>query len=155
MMVVILIYSDTPSLPCCRDRFGEQSCQGLRKAQPALFEKRCLNDHDFHTLDCCAECRKYIELHKIHPENTKLLQKAPIVCRDKHSLNFCRRFKARGLGKFSCANAEFAVRVCRHTCGYCNDTLYDATKSAPFCATNTATNLGPNYSFLQRLRHLV
>ncbi|KIH64056.1 hypothetical protein ANCDUO_05636 [Ancylostoma duodenale] len=30
----------TPSLPCCRDRFGEQSCQALRKAQPAMFEKR-------------------------------------------------------------------------------------------------------------------
>uniref|UniRef100_A0A183FVA3 DB domain-containing protein n=1 Tax=Heligmosomoides polygyrus TaxID=6339 RepID=A0A183FVA3_HELPZ len=73
-----LITADTPLLPCCRDRFGEQSCQALRRTQPAQFEKRCLNDHDFNTISCCA----------------------PVVCRDKHSLSFCRRFKASGMGKF-------------------------------------------------------
>ncbi|XGW02052.1 hypothetical protein V3C99_014259 [Haemonchus contortus] len=141
--------ADIPSLPCCRDRFGEQSCQALRKAQPAHFEKRCLNDHDFHTLGCCAECRKYIELNSIQPENSKSLLKAPVICRDKHSLSFCRRFKASGMGKYSCGDAEFAVRVCRHTCGYCNDALYNERSTAPLCAANVMTNLGPNYSFLR------
>lgn len=140
---------NTPLLPCCRDRFGEQSCQALRRTQPAQFEKRCLNDHDFNTISCCAECRKYIKFHNIHPENSKSLLRAPVVCRDKHSLSFCRRFKASGMGKFSCGDAEFAVRVCRHTCGYCNDALYDGKNVSPLCAANVASSLGPNYSFLR------
>ncbi|CAI4223283.1 unnamed protein product [Auanema sp. JU1783] len=102
---------------------------------------RCLNDHDFHTLDCCAECRSYIENHKIHPDNARQLFKAPSLCKDKHSLKFCRRFKSSGLGKFSCADAEFAVRVCRHSCGYCNDGLYAASNTAPLCHSPVKLNL--------------
>ncbi|CAI5449949.1 unnamed protein product [Caenorhabditis angaria] len=120
----------TASLPCCRDRFGEQACQSLRKSQPAYFEKRCLSDHDFSSIDCCGECRKYIERNNISLDNSRAVQKAPALCKDKHSISFCRRFKTVGMGKYSCSNAEFAVRVCRHSCGYCNDELY-ATKNAP------------------------
>ncbi|KAK5985066.1 hypothetical protein GCK32_005811 [Trichostrongylus colubriformis] len=144
----------SPTLPCCRDRLGEQSCQALRRTHPSQFEKRCLNDHDFHTLGCCAECRSYIKLHSIQPENSKSLLKAPIICRDKHSLSFCRRFKASGMGKYSCGDAQFAVRVCRHTCGYCNDALYEEKNIAPLCAANVITStLGPNYAFLRNRLH--
>ncbi|ULT89624.1 hypothetical protein L3Y34_008208 [Caenorhabditis briggsae] len=127
---------NTAQLPCCRDRFGEQACQSLRKAQPALFEKRCLTDHDFSSIDCCGECRKYIERNKISSENSRSLQKAPAMCKDKHSIGFCRRFKASGMGKYSCSDAEFAVRVCRHSCGYCNDELY-SMKNAPSMCSDT------------------
>ncbi|CAI2354358.1 unnamed protein product [Caenorhabditis sp. 36 PRJEB53466] len=129
-------FTNTAQLPCCRDRFGEQACQSLRKAQPALFEKRCLSDHDFSAIDCCGECRKYIERNKISSENSRSLQKAPTVCRDKHSISFCRRFKASGMGKYSCSDPEFAVRVCRHSCGYCNDELY-SMKNAPALCSDT------------------
>uniref|UniRef100_A0A1I7ZHN7 ShKT domain-containing protein n=1 Tax=Steinernema glaseri TaxID=37863 RepID=A0A1I7ZHN7_9BILA len=114
---------DVATLPCCRDRLGEIACQAIRKTNPAHFEKRCLGDHDFH-MSCCKECRNYIENHKIHPENARSLFRAPQFCRDKRSLAFCRRFKTNGLGKFSCSDAEFAIRVCRQSCGYCNDALY-------------------------------
>ncbi|CAJ0929624.1 unnamed protein product, partial [Mesorhabditis belari] len=126
---------DAATLPCCRDRFGEQACQSLRKTQPATFEKRCLGDHDFHTIDCCLECRRYIENNNIHPDNARAVLRAPIVCRDKHSIAFCRRFKESGLGKYSCKDTEFAIRVCRSSCGYCNDDLYSAAHSVPSCTT--------------------
>lgn len=108
-----LLVSDAPTLPCCRDRFGEQACQSLSRSQPEIFERRCLADHDFNTLDCCAECRNYITtreelsflekstlLDNINAENTRTLMKAPQLCKDKHSLTFCRRFKLSGMGKF-------------------------------------------------------
>uniref|UniRef100_A0AC34FKK1 ShKT domain-containing protein n=1 Tax=Panagrolaimus sp. ES5 TaxID=591445 RepID=A0AC34FKK1_9BILA len=120
-------------LPCCRDGIGQLACQGLRKYQAAFFELRCLKDHDFHTTLCCMECRNYIETHKIHPDNAKAIFKAPILCKDVRSLTFCRRFKDHGIGKFSCKDAEFAMRTCRHSCGYCDDTLYDFAKTMPPC----------------------
>ncbi|CAD6187096.1 unnamed protein product [Caenorhabditis auriculariae] len=132
----IQIFDNTASLPCCRDRFGEQACQSLRKTHPALFEKRCLSDHDFHSIDCCSECRRYIVKNKISAENARVLFKAPSLCRDKHSVSFCRRFKATGMGKYSCADAEFAVRVCRHSCGYCNDELYAAQNAPRLCSAD-------------------
>uniref|UniRef100_A0A1I7T4M9 ShKT domain-containing protein n=1 Tax=Caenorhabditis tropicalis TaxID=1561998 RepID=A0A1I7T4M9_9PELO len=58
------------------------------------------------------------------------------MCKDKHSIGFCRRFKASGMGKYSCSDAEFAVRVCRHSCGYCNDELY-SMKNAPAMCSDT------------------
>ncbi|PAV58588.1 hypothetical protein WR25_18681 [Diploscapter pachys] len=131
----------TASLPCCRDRFGEQACQSLRKAQPDQFEKRCLSDHDFSAIDCCAECRRYIEKNNIHPDSAKVVSKAPALCRDKHSVVFCRRFKNSGMGKFSCADAEFAVRVCRMACGYCNDELYSPENAPPLCTPIGAPNV--------------
>lgn len=73
-------------------------------------------------------------LDKISSENSRSLQKAPTVCRDKHSISFCRRFKASGMGKYSCSDAEFAVRVCRHSCGYCNDELYSMKNAPALCA---------------------
>ncbi|TKR86649.1 hypothetical protein L596_011197 [Steinernema carpocapsae] len=120
-------------LPCCRDRFGQFACQALRKSQPATFEKRCLSDHDFHTIDCCMECRSYIENNKIDPDNARSLFKAPQVCKDKRSIFFCRKFKTNGIGKFSCADAQFAIRVCRASCGYCSDLIYGVEKVAPPC----------------------
>uniref|UniRef100_A0A914EB74 ShKT domain-containing protein n=1 Tax=Acrobeloides nanus TaxID=290746 RepID=A0A914EB74_9BILA len=98
-----------------------------------IFEKRCLNDHDFHTIDCCMECRNYIETHKIHPDNAKQIFKAPLACKDNRSIVFCRSFKDQGIGKYSCKDQQFAIRVCRHTCGYCNDEIYDYKKATPPC----------------------
>ncbi|KAE9556613.1 hypothetical protein FO519_000019 [Halicephalobus sp. NKZ332] len=124
------------SLPCCRDGIGQIACQALRRHQGSSFEKRCLNDNDFHTTLCCMECRNYIETHKIHPDNAKLIFKAPSMCKDKHSVAFCRKFKDYGMGKFSCKDAEFAMRTCRHSCGYCDDAIYDYAKTMPPCKSH-------------------
>ncbi|KAK0411367.1 hypothetical protein QR680_005619 [Steinernema hermaphroditum] len=126
------LVADVAALPCCRDRLGEIACQAIRKTQAALFEKRCLNDHDFH-MNCCSQCRSYIEHNKIHPENARPLFKAPQFCRDKRSIVFCRKFKTDGIGKFSCSDAEFAIRLCRQSCGYCNDALYTVDRLPPPC----------------------
>ncbi|KAK6041963.1 hypothetical protein COOONC_20532 [Cooperia oncophora] len=68
-----------------------------------------------------------------------------------HFVTFCLYLLACKVGKgfYSCGDAEFAVRVCRHTCGYCNDALYDGRNTAPLCAANVMTSLGPNYAFLR------
>uniref|UniRef100_A0A914WTA5 ShKT domain-containing protein n=1 Tax=Plectus sambesii TaxID=2011161 RepID=A0A914WTA5_9BILA len=121
------------ALPCCRNQFGTLACRGLRRSQADIFEYRCLNDHDFHTIDCCMECRDYIETHKIHPQNAKPIFKAPWHCKDTHSFAFCRKFRTSGMGKYSCSTPEFAMRVCRMTCGYCDDKLYSYDKAAPPC----------------------
>ncbi|VDD97924.1 unnamed protein product [Enterobius vermicularis] len=76
---------------------------------------------------------RVVEIDRIHPDNARTIFKAPVMCKDKHSISFCRRFKNNGMGKYSCSDAEFAIRVCRQSCGYCNDDLYSFHKATAPC----------------------
>ncbi|CAI4225976.1 unnamed protein product [Auanema sp. JU1783] len=97
----------------------------------------CETVADFALVQCCHSCNTDVPSfgRKVFARGEQSSE-----CYDRHNPGFCRNFvEKRNMwtkeGQMGCSGdgASLAFRICRKTCGYCNETLYRMNLFDPMC----------------------